>query len=204
MAIFKLLADMMVYLLKAPFAIIQYLNVYAQQRMATAKAIEVAGKEAKTTSKASIFFSILGLVLLWLILVAAIVAVFVGLWYLNDRLNLERVLGGPWPSVRPFWLPLLFLLFCISCFVGFRLYRSLGPDRDEIEFADLEDAWVEAKAALVDSGIVITETPLFLVLGRNASNLHALLSASRLPFAVQQVPLKANPPLQVYANKQAV
>ena len=200
----QLLADAMMFLLKAPFAVIQWVNQAYFQRLATTKAIKGVSGELAPLSKAKKFFLAVGRVAFWLVLVSLFVGILAGLWYLNDALSLERFLGGPWPSVRPFWLPVLFLLFLAACFIGYQLYRSLGPDADLVEFADIEDAWGEAKAALVEAGIDVTQVPLFLVLGRPASNLHAFMSATRLSFGVQQVPLKAKPPLQVYANKQAI
>src|SRR4051812_45106010 len=200
----KLLADMMVWLLKAPLAVIKFINQFLVQRMITEKAVGAVKGEAKTVSKVARFFGFLGMILLWVVVIAALVGILWLLWYLNDVFNLERVLGGPFPFARAFWLPLLLVLFCICCFVGYQLYRALGPDRDLVEFADLEDAWVLGRSALIEAGIDVTSVPLFLVLGRTASSLHALLSASRMAFTVEQVPLRANAPLQLYANKQAI
>ncbi|MBI3823704.1 MAG: hypothetical protein HY289_13625 [Planctomycetes bacterium] len=200
----KLLADAMTWLLKAPFTVINWVNQVFLQRTATSKAMSGVEGELKPLSKAKQFFIFVGKVLLVLLLVALFVGVLFFLWWLNDVLSLERFLGGPLPILRPYWLIVLFLLFLASCFVGFRLYRSLGPDRDVIEFADIEEAWVEAQAALIEAGIDITSAPLFLVLGRTMSNPHAFLSSSRLTFAVQQVPLRAKAALQVYANAQGI
>lgn len=204
MALLKMLADMMLYILRAPYALMSYANQFFVQRMMTERALSSVQREAGELSRLGKFMRFMVRALLWILLFAILAAMLVGLWYLNDYLNLERVLGGPWPALRPYWLPLLLVLFCVSCYVGYQLFRSLGPDRDIVEFADLEEAWLEARAALVEAGIDLSAVPLFLVLGRPASSYPALMSASRLTLAVQQIPLKANPPLQVYANKQAV
>jgi hypothetical protein len=201
MGILKLLADMMMWVLRAPYVLLNYVYLLGYQRMATARVAEEAGKELSTLGKV---FRVIGLILLWLVLVSILVAALVGLWYLNDALSLPRYLAGPWPAARPYWLPLLLILFCGSCFVGYRLYRSLGPEQAIVEFDDIEEAWTQARSALVEAGIDLTAVPVYLVLGRNASGLHTLLSASRLTFQVQQVPLKANAPVQVYANRQAI
>jgi hypothetical protein len=117
---------------------------------------------------------------------------------------LERVLGGPWPALRPFWLPLLFFLFCLACLLGRWLWRLLGPEREATVFGDIDQAWAEARAALVQAGIDLTAVPLFLVLGRSASHLAALFAASRMTFLVRQAPLRSGAPLQVWANRQGI
>src|SRR5215212_9943859 len=116
----KLLADAMLFILKAPFMVLNWINQFVIQRSITSKVGEVAGKELKPLSKVGKFFRVLGVILLWLILVAIFVAILWCLWWLNAALGLERLLGGPWPVLRPYWLPLLFVLFCVACIVGYR------------------------------------------------------------------------------------
>ena len=171
MALIKMLADMMLYLLKAPYALMNYLNQLYVQRMLTSRALTSAQREAKEFSKVGKFFRFMGSLLLWALLAVVIVGTLVELWYLNGVLNLEtRVLGGLYPYLRPFWLPLLLVLFCVYDIAGYQLFRSLGPDRDLVEFADLEEAWVEARAAARRGGNRPEQRPPFLVLGRPASS----------------------------------
>ena len=107
----QLLADAMMFLLKAPWVVINWANQAFLQRTTTSRAISGVQQELAPVSKAKKFFSAVGIVLVWLVLLSLFVGLLIGLWYLNDLLGLERFLGGPWPSVRPFWLPVLFLLF---------------------------------------------------------------------------------------------
>ena len=200
----RLLAEIMSFLIKAPFRIMAALNLWLQQRAMTSKVGEVVGKEVKTYSRVATFFRYLGLFALLVIGLLAFFGILWFLYWLNAALGLERLLGGPWPGLRPYWLPLLFLLFCVTSFVGYRLYRALGPDRDVVEFADIDEAWAEVQVALVATGIDITSVPLFLILGRTARGASAFMSASKIPFNVLQVPMKTHAPLQVYANRQGI
>ncbi len=200
----KLLADMMSFLLKAPFTMMGWLNQLIQQRLISEKVVGTVGKELKPLAKVWAVLRFLGILLVWLILLAIFLGIVWGLWLANAALGLERMLGGPLPSLRRYWLPILFLLFCVASFVGYKLYRSLGPDRDLVEFADIDEAWNQARAALVEAGIEFAGAPLFLVLGRPASNAQAFMTASKMPLDVQQIPIKTNPALQVYANKHAI
>jgi hypothetical protein len=49
--------------------------------------------------------------------------VLAGLWYLNYALGLERALRSPWPFLHKVWLPVLFFLLYILCWLGYALYR---------------------------------------------------------------------------------
>jgi len=148
-------------------------------------------------------FRSLGKVLRW-VLHFAILAVMLGcLWYLNYFFDLERSLRSSWTFLHPFWLPLLFLLFYILCWLGYWLWNLLGPEALTLGFPEIDAAWSKAEQALQQASLDITEAPVFLVLGRPAAGEEALFNASRIPLAVQKTP-HADAPFHVYANRDAV
>lgn len=140
----------------------------------------------------------------WLLHVAVVVVVVLGLWYVNGRYDLDKVLRSPWPWLHPFWLPLLFLLGYALCWLGWYLWKLLGPERETDSYADIDAAWAEAVVALKEASIEIEQMPLFLVLGRPAGSVDDLFFASQLPLLVRTVPRQATAPLHVYANKEAI
>src|SRR4051812_905626 len=79
--------------------------------------------------------------------------VLAGLWYLNYALGLERALRSPWPFLHKVWLPVLFFLLYILCWLGYALYRLLGPERMPISFPEIDEAWEEAMQALNQASI---------------------------------------------------
>jgi hypothetical protein len=140
----------------------------------------------------------------WLIHIAVVVLVVIGLWYVNSLFDLEKVLRSPWPWVHKFWLPLLFLLGYALCWLGWYLWKLLGPERETASFPDIDEAWAEGLYALKSADIAVEQTPLFLILGRPAGSADDLFFASQLPLQVRSVPKRADAPLHVYANKEAI
>lgn len=136
--------------------------------------------------------------------VLLLVAILVGLAFLNRSLRLEELVVGPSRALRDLWLPLLFFLFYLICWVGWWLWKLLGPEAIRNEFPDIERAWSEALQALDTARIDWRETPLFLVLGRPVSPVSALFEASRMKFSVEQAPARSDSPLHVYANREAI
>jgi hypothetical protein len=142
---------------------------------------------------------------LWWLLHLVIVAVVVfGLWYVNSLYDLDKVLRSPWPWLHKFWLPLLFLLGYALCWLGWYLWKLLGPERETQSYTDIDEAWAEAVIALKEAGIEIAHTPLYLIIGRPSGSVDDLFYASQLPLQVRTVPRRAEAPLHVYANKEAI
>src|SRR5262249_38968194 len=137
----------------------------------------------------------------WVLHVILVALILVGLYFLNKN----------WPSLlallpkqfREFWLPILFLLVYVLCWLGWYLWKLLEPDEQVSDFPDIDAAWQEALTELGEQGIDITEVPLFLVLGRPDSPEAGLFHASQLPFKVR-APQRASAPLHVYGNHDGI
>src|SRR5262245_52358647 len=100
----------------------------------------------------------------WAVHALALAAVLVGLWFLGQLLDLERLVEAPWPPLRRAWLPLVFLLCYALIWLGWWIWELLGLREERSEFPDIDDAWAEARDALDKAGIDVTDVPLFLVL----------------------------------------
>jgi hypothetical protein len=142
--------------------------------------------------------------LLWVLHVVLLLAVLGLLWFLNYVLELEHVLRAPWAFWRRTWLPLLFLLFYILCWLGVWLWKLLAPEKPASDFPDIDRAWSQATWALHKAGLDLTELPVFLVLGRPAGGVEDLFRASGLAFLLRHVPPAPDAPLQVYADREAI
>jgi hypothetical protein len=142
----------------------------------------------------------------WFLHVLVLVVVVVVLHYLNDpvlRFFGVRITNHP-DLLRHNWLPILFLLFYVLCWLGWWLWKLLVTEEEYAEFPDITAAWEEARAALDRAGIDPRDVPLFLVLGRTEGPSAVLFQAGRLQLVVKQAPTRADAPLHVYATREAV
>jgi hypothetical protein len=104
--------------------------------------------------------------------------------------------------LRQCWLPVLFLIvYCLGWVVRW-LWLVWAEEEEVSDFPDIDRAWAEAMRALGEAGIDLQEVPLFLVLGSPAVGEDFLFEAAQLPFTVKSVPLYADAPLRIYANRQ--
>ncbi len=143
-------------------------------------------------------------VALHLLIVAAILA---GLFWLNyysrwaewiqSAVKNERLL-------RMLWLPFLFLLLYALCWLSYWLWKLLASEEEGPRFADIEAAWEEAKFALRQARIGLSDLPLFLILGQPEDDEKALFGAAQLTLLVPQTPDSAEAPLHVYATRDAI
>lgn len=140
----------------------------------------------------------------WVLHFIMLALVLVLLAYLNWHFDLEKSLRSPFPQLHRVWLPMLFLLVYLLGWMGHWLWRLLGPEHLSAEFPDIDDAWDEALASLRHAGLDVTETPMFLVLGRPVGREEALFSAAHMQWAVQQSPKGEGAPLHVYASREAI
>lgn len=122
----------------------------------------------------------------------------------NHLAGLDRLVRTQWLGVNRAWLPLLFLLLYSLGWLVWGLWLLLGPDREPGEFADVRDAWSEARGQLDAAGIPLGQVPVFLVLGRPASDLETVFAAARVPLQVRGVPPRPDAPLRVFAGRDAV
>jgi hypothetical protein len=139
--------------------------------------------------------------LLRLLILAAILA---GLWFLNGWLGLDRYVRAPRAFLRQFWLPILFLLVYVLCWVGWSLWKLVGPDQLSSEFPDIDQAWNEAVEALVQAGVAVTETPLFLILGHPRGGEKSLFNSAGMKLLVRQAPRPTECPISVSANQDGI
>jgi hypothetical protein len=143
-------------------------------------------------------------VLRWVLHFLFLALILLGLWYLNYAFDLEKALRSPWPLLHKVWLPLLFFLLYVLGWLGYWLYKLLGPERIPVSFPEIDTAWEEAMQALNQASIDISRVPVFLVLGRPASGEESLFQAAHLKLAVQASPHRSGAPLHVYANRDGV
>jgi hypothetical protein len=137
--------------------------------------------------------------------VLLLVIILVLLWFINNYVfDRTRLLGFGPPALRPYWLPILFLLFVCLSWLGWWLWKLLTPEVESSDFPDIDAAWDEARAALNEAGIDLTEVPLFFILGRPAGPEESLLQAAQVQLNVRQVPRRAEAPLHVYANRDGI
>lgn len=135
-----------------------------------------------------------------------LVCVLGGLWWLNQFLRLDEAIVPPSfaPRMRYFWLDILFLLLYAMTWLGWWLWKLLGPEEYGAEFPDIDDAWEEAMKALNDAQIDITDAPLFMVIGKTAGGDDALFHAAQLSLTVKQTPRAPDAPLHLYANRDGI
>jgi hypothetical protein len=204
MNLLRLLADAMRGLLEFPMRLIQGLKTWRQQRLMIQLSTRDVGKEVQEARGIKGFFKKLGKIFLIIVAFILLGLFFWGLYALSNYLDLPRMLGGPLPWLRPFWLPILVVLFGVTFWLALRLWGLLGPEKDTNAFPDLDAAWAEAEAALVQAGISVRDVPLFLMLGKPFGSIDAIFSSSKITWLVRQTPLRVDAPFQVYAHRQAI
>jgi hypothetical protein len=141
----------------------------------------------------------------WTVRLVLLAGVLAGLWYINNRvLDPHRFLAFGPPALHPFWLPILFVLFVLLSWLGWWLWQLLTPEPEGSDFPDIDAAWDDARAALNQAGIDLTEVPLFLILGRPAAPEEALIQAAQIPLTVKLAPRDPEAPLHVYGNRDGI
>jgi len=125
-------------------------------------------------------------------------------------LNQAEILGWyrliPYGTISRYWLPLL--AFCLygMIWMGWWLYQLFNIDVPQVtsEYPDIDHAWKEAIEALDRAGILLDNTPLFLVLGGCSSGEEALFQSAAIKAQVKQVPRDQVQPLHVTANTDGI
>src|SRR5262249_59835349 len=139
----------------------------------------------------------LGRGLAWVIHILAVVGILVGLEWVQLYFELDRLIKSSFLQnlyIHKVWLPAMFVLVYILSWLGYWLWKLLGPEEDLIEFPDIEQAWDEAVRTMHQAGIELTEAPLFFVLGRPRGTEEALFQAAQLQLAVKQAPARPDAP----------
>ncbi len=140
----------------------------------------------------------------WVIHILVIVGILVGLHFLNQWLRIYEMLPGHHYLLQQNWLPLLFAIGYVLCWLGWWLWTLLVTEDEHAEFPDITDAWDEARDALAKQGIDLRDVPLFLIVGRPESGVEPLFQASKLQLQVKGVPARPDTPLHVFAAPEGV
>ena len=113
----------------------------------------------------------------------------------------SRDSAHPYEFLRRFVIPAI-LVAVIPFFVYHTL--RLWLEGEASPFPDIEDAWHQGLAAIVEHGLDIRDIPLILILGaRDAAHADSLMQASGFEFIVPATPTGRHP-LRWYANDEAV
>lgn len=142
--------------------------------------------------------------LLWLVHGLAIIGILVGLWWLNDYLELEKSVRFPSAFVRSSWLPILFLLGYALGWQVWWMMRLVGQRVSVSPYPDLDQAWSEATEQLMRNSVSLVNEPLFLVLGQTAAGDANFCSAAGLSLTQPPTPRGADAPLRVWADERGV
>lgn len=145
--------------------------------------------------------------LAWIVHIVFVIGIFVGLFWVNWYFEVDRYIKSPIlrnAGLQNFWLPILWGLVYILAWLGWWLWRLLGPEEDLIEFPDIEQAWDEAVRSLHQNGIELTDAPLFFLLGRPKAEEEATFAAAQLQLKVSGAPTRPDAPLHVYAGREAI
>src|SRR5437868_13462932 len=116
--------------------------------------------------------------------VILVIGILSGLWFLNRWLEVDELLLLRTEWLRPYYLPIVFLLLYVLSWLGYWLYRLLGEGEVGTEFPDVDDAWREATAKLEEQGIGLADAPIYLILGRPAAGDDALFQAAEQQMSV--------------------
>ena len=138
------------------------------------------------------------------LLILAVVLVILGV--INQVAGIKSIVAPPEriKFVGLIWLPLLFFLVLVFCWLIAWLWGQVGPDRSETSFPDIDRAWNEAVQALDRAGISLNEVPVFLILGRPQGSEGAFFDGAELLLKVRGQPDRDDAPLRVYANREAI
>ncbi len=151
-------------------------------------------------------FASLGPAALWALRLLALVVTLVVLGVINYYCQLHLYLEPPVPLtfLGRLWLPLLFLLLYVFGWLAWWFWRQLGSAHEGASFPDIERSWAEAVQALERAGIRLSDTPLFLILGRPQGSEAALFDGAELSLKVRGQPARDDAPIRVYANREAI
>ena len=134
-----------------------------------------------------------------------LLGVFLGLLGLLNNVGGLRYLLHTSDTIGMIWLPLFALGLYITLWLGWWFWRALNSEVEvTAAFPEIDEAWLQASRALEKAGILIHETPLFIILGQNADGDDALYQSAGFKAMVNQVPRDPAAPLRVSANREAI
>ena len=104
--------------------------------------------------------------LIWFLHLLIIAGITVGLYFLQQHYRLTEYFGFAPLRLRPFSMPILFLLLYFIVWQAWWVWRLMQPEAIGSDFPDLDDAWKKILESLGKAGIGIGDTPVFMVFGR--------------------------------------
>lgn len=150
-----------------------------------------------------------GKVLRWIIHVLIIVGIVLFLYWLQNYVEVVRkevpnILSTSAYGLDKVFFPLLFLLVYAFGWLAWFIWRLLTPEAVYAEFPDIDQAWAEIKSTLRQTGLSFTDAPMFLVLGKSQGGEESLFQAAQFPFQARCVPRRADAPVRLYSNRDAI
>lgn len=143
---------------------------------------------------------------LWIIRIVLLALIVAGLTYVNYTYAIIHEWGdelGPW--LKWHYLPILFLMAVGLAWLGVLFWRLLTAEVAESDFPDIDEAWEEAKAALAEARIDLTNEPLFLVLGETQGGEGAFFksafNSNDRPLLVTGDPQRPGAPLHIWVGE---
>ncbi len=141
-------------------------------------------------------------IIAWVVHIALVVLIVVGLYGLTRRYRLDTALLSPFPSWHDYWLPILFILVYATGWLIYGFIRMLSEPADD-EFPDIQIAWNEALNALQRADISIQAVPIYLVMGKPGAGIVEFFAATGQAFLVRGEP-SGEAPLCIYANREII
>ena len=138
----------------------------------------------------------------WTLHAILVLAIAVLLFFVNRWLGLAQTV--PVKGLQDIWLPGFFLLTYAAILLMWLIWRWVTYDPGMAAHPEIDAAWEEARRALDQAGIKLTDAPLFLVVGRPDAPQQHLFGASQLPFVIRNVPADHLDPIHVYASHEAI
>ena len=141
--------------------------------------------------------------LAWFLHILLAIGAAVGLYYAQPHLGITVNVGKGPPKLRPFWLPILFVLGYALMWAVARFWALLAPNQQATDYPDLDDEWAKISEALTKAGIGVADTPLFLVFGQLPGGFDHLFRA--LPHGLTVAGATgSSAALQVFANRDGI
>jgi hypothetical protein len=138
----------------------------------------------------------------WAVHIIVVVAVLVGLWWVNEHFDLVRYVEAPTEWLARVWLPLLALILYANAWAAFWLWRLLRPVARPSPFPDIDAAWEAAVESAERADVHFDRLPVFLIVGRPHGGDAALFEAARVK--VMEYSAAGDPPVRVFATKDAL
>ncbi|MGL4424149.1 MAG: hypothetical protein ACRCZF_26070, partial [Gemmataceae bacterium] len=130
-----------------------------------------------------------------------------GLYILNRYVQ-KWLLSKATITVQDFYLPILGVLLYLLSWTGYFIWQYLNAT-DKAEYADIEQAWRDGVKRLESAGVRLKDYPLYLVVGRPAtegSGMNrddSLFVASQLQIGMR-APNTPEAPIRLYSSSEGI